>query len=65
MPKIVHSNSILTVNDLHIDKTFGSMHQSIATKMLAKIGLLKQLWAIVLGFLGVHMDGNNSKDKMR
>ena len=51
------------VNDLDIDKGFGSIRQSVMTTkktFLAKIGLLKYLWNMVLRFLSVSRNGNTS-----
>ena len=52
MHKVFHSCDKLTINDVDIDKAFGSIYQSIIKKiLLGKIGFLKQLWIIVLRFL--------------
>ena len=64
-----HSCAKLTVNDSDIDKVFGSMYQNVITKkkkkknLLAEIGLLKPLWKILLKFLSVSVDRNNSIEK--
>ena len=66
MHKIFHSISKLIVNDLDIDKAIKSMHQSLMTKikiLLAKIGLSRQLWNMVLRFLSVSIGGDNSIEK--
>ena len=62
-----HSCAKLTVNDSDIDKVFGSMYQNVITKkkknLLTEIGLLKPLWKILLKFLSVSVDRNNSIEK--
>ena len=66
MHKIFHSISKLIVNDLDIDKAIKSMHQSLMTKikiLLAKIGLSRQLWNMVLRFLSVSIGGDNSIER--
>ena len=66
MCKILHSSAKLVAYDPDIDKAFGSMHQNVMTKkkkLLAKIGLLKQLWNMIFKFLSVSIDGNNSLEK--
>ena len=66
MHKIFHSIYKLIVNDLDIDKAIKSMHQSLMTKikiLLAKIGLSRQLWNMVLRFLSVSIGGDNSIER--
>ena len=66
MHKIFHLNAKLVSNDSDIDKTFTLIHQSVMArikKLLVKIGLLKRSLNVVLRFLSVIIDGNNSIGK--
>ena len=63
MSKFFHSSAKLIVNVSKDDKSFGSMHKSGMKKMLGKIGLLKQLWNMVLKFSSVSFNENNSIEK--
>ena len=68
MRKIFHLSDKLIINDSEIDKAFGSMQDSAITKIwsfLAEIGLLKQLLNMLLRFLSVSIDENNSIKKWR
>ena len=67
MCKIFHSSTKLIVNDPDFDKIF-LLCQSVISKIkisLVKIGLLKHLWNMVIRFLSVNTDGNNSIEKQR
>ena len=66
MSKFFHSSAKLIVNVSKDDKSFGCMHKSgmkKIKKMLGKIGLLKQLWNMVLKFSSVSFNENNSIEK--
>ena len=68
MRKIFHLSDKLIINDSEIGKAFGSMQDSAITKIwnfLAEIGLLKQLLNMLLRFLSVSIDENNSIAKWR
>ena len=68
MRKMYHSTTEWTVNDSDIDKAFGSIHESVMTKIknyFIKDWIVKQLWKMVLRFLGVSLDENNSIEKWR
>ena len=58
-------SAALIANDLDIHEAFGSLHQSAMTKkkLIAKNGLLKQMWKMVLQLSSVVIDRNNSIEK--
>ena len=63
-----YSSAKLLGKDSDIDKAFRSLHQSVMTRikdLLAKIGLFKQVWNMVLTFLSVCFDKKNSTEKWR
>ena len=63
-----YSSAKLLAKDSDIDKAFGSLHQSVMTRikdLLAKIGLFKQVWSMVLRFLSVCFDKKISTEKWR
>ena len=58
-------SAALIANDLDIHEAFGSLHQSAMTKkrLIAKTGLLNQMWNMVLKLSSVNIDRNNSIEK--
>ena len=64
---LFHSSAKLIANDSDNDESFGSIYQVLNCyaknkNLIAKIGLLKQFWNMVLIFLSVTLDRNNSID---
>ena len=64
---LFHSSAKLIANDSDNDESFGSIYQVLncyakIKNLIAKIGLLKQFWNMVLIFLSVTLDRNNSID---
>ena len=62
---IFYSSAALIANDPDIHEAFGSLHQSAMTKkrLIAKTGLLNQMWNMVLKLSSVNIDRNNSIEK--
>ena len=62
---IFDSSATLIANDPDIHEAFGSLHQSAMTKkrLIAKTGLLNQMWNMVLKLSSVNIDRNNSIEK--
>ena len=62
---IFYSSAALITNDPDIHEVFGSLHQSAMTKkrLIAKTGLLNQMWNMVLKLSSVNIDRNNSIEK--
>ena len=62
---IFDSSATLIANDPDIHEAFGSLNQSVMTKkkLIAKNGLLKQMWKMVLKLSSVVIDRNNGIEK--